>query len=80
MKPVFIKFSNFWAWADKYGHLGYSWPIYQHPFWYCESLVFRQSSIISTETKLFISKSQIIIWDWDLNLGRKELGIYNLHM
>jgi hypothetical protein len=23
----------------------------------------------------FISKSQIFIWEWDLNLGRKELGI-----
>jgi hypothetical protein len=23
----------------------------------------------------FISKSQIFIWYWDLNLGRKEVGI-----
>ena len=34
----------FWAWTDNMGryilgHLGYFWPIYQHPFWYCESLV-----------------------------------------
>ena len=41
MKPFFIKISNFWAWADNLGryNLGYFRPIYQHPFWYCESLV-----------------------------------------
>ena len=27
------------------------------------------------KTKPFISTSQIFIWDWDLNEGRKELGI-----
>ena len=41
---LFIKITNFWAWADnlgKYilGHLGHFQLIYQHPFWYCESLV-----------------------------------------
>ena len=30
------------------------------------------STIISTKNKAFISTSQIFIWDWDLNLGRKE--------
>ena len=43
-----------------------------------ESLVhvFHQSTIISTKkTKPLYPKSQIFIWDWDLNLGRKELGI-----
>ena len=28
-----------------------------------------------SESPNFISKSQISIWDWDLNLGCKELGI-----
>ena len=39
MKPFFIKVPSIWAWADNLGHLGYFWTIYQHPFWYCESLV-----------------------------------------
>ena len=43
MKPFFIEIPNFLAWADNLGrlilgHLGYFWPIYQHPIWYCESL------------------------------------------
>ena len=34
---------NFWAWTDILGwnffrHLGYFWPDYQHPFWYCGTL------------------------------------------
>ena len=42
MKP--FSSQNFWAWADNLGryilgHLGYFQPIYQRPFWYCESLV-----------------------------------------
>ena len=42
-----------------------------------ESLVhvFHYSTIISTKNKVFISTSKIFIWDWDLNLGCKELGI-----
>ena len=58
-------------------HLGYFRPDYQHPFWYCEFLVhvFHYSIIISTKKEDFISTSQIFIWDWDLNLGRKESGI-----
>ena len=44
MKPFLIKIPNFWAWADNWcrstlGNLGYFRPIYQHPYWYCESLV-----------------------------------------
>jgi hypothetical protein len=46
-------------------YFGYFLPIHQHPVWY----------IISTKNKASITKSQIFIWDWDLNLGRKELGI-----
>ena len=43
-RVFFSKIPNFWAWADKFGrnilgHLGYFLPIYQHLFWYCESLV-----------------------------------------
>ena len=44
MQLFFIEIPNFWTWADNmgrqiWGHLGYFRPIYQHPFWYCESLV-----------------------------------------
>ena len=35
-------------------------------------------SIISTKNQAFISTSQIFIWDMDLNLGCKELGIQPL--
>ena len=43
-KAFFSKILNLWAWADKLGqkfweHLGYFRLIYQHPFWYCVSLV-----------------------------------------
>ena len=58
MKPIFIKIANFWARADNLGrqilgHLGYFLPIYQHPLWYCESLVdfLHQTTIISTKTR-----------------------------
>ena len=33
--------------------------------------VFHYSTIISTKNLAFISTSQIFIWDWNLNLGRK---------
>ena len=38
-------------WADKIGAFGFFWPIYQHPCWYCESLVhvFHYSTLISTK-------------------------------
>ena len=32
--------------------------------------------IISTKNQAFTSKCKIFIWDWNLNLGRKEFGIY----
>ena len=38
------------------------------------------STIISTKNKAFISNSQIFFWDWDLNMGCKELGIYPLYV
>ena len=50
-EAFFIKIQNFWAWADKLGHLGCFRPNYQHPFWYSESLVhgfFHYATIIST--------------------------------
>ena len=59
MKPFLIKIPNFWAWADDFC------SILQHPVWY----------IISTKSKASMSKSQIFILDWDLNLGCKELGM-----
>ena len=31
MKPFSIEIHNFWAWADKLGHLGYFRPIYKLP-------------------------------------------------
>jgi hypothetical protein len=78
MKPFLIEIQNVWAWADKLGiiilgHLGYFWL----PFWYSEPLVrvFYYSAIISTKNWAFISSSKMFMWDWDLNLGRKELGI-----
>ena len=74
MKPFFIEIQNCWAWADKLA-FGVFCPNYQHPFWYSESHVFHYSTIISTKNQPFISTSQIFIWDWHLNLGRKELGI-----
>ena len=51
--------------------------VYQHPFLVLWVLVhfFQLSIIISTKNEAFISNSQIYIWDWDLNLGRQELGI-----
>jgi hypothetical protein len=33
------------------------------------------STIISTKNQAFIFTSQTFIWDWELNLGCKELGI-----
>ena len=36
---------------------------------------FYRSTIIFIKKQAFISKSQLSIWDWDLNFGHKELGI-----
>ena len=33
------------------GHSGYFWPIYQHPFWYCESM-------FSINQPLFLQKTK----------------------
>jgi hypothetical protein len=57
-------------WEDKFWGIWVIFSHCQHPFWYSESLVhvFRYSTIISTKNEAFI-------WDRDLNLGRKELGI-----
>jgi hypothetical protein len=73
MKAFFIEIPNFWAWANKFkiwGIWGYFRLIYQHPL----------LSIFSINEPLFLKKKlsiciQNIIWDWDLNLGRKEFGI-----
>ena len=77
MKPFFIGIQNFWAWPDKFLDI---WGIFGQTIsthFGTESLVhvFHYSTIISTKHKAFISTSQIFIWVWDLNLGRKELGI-----
>jgi hypothetical protein len=64
-------------WANKFWGI---WGIfcrtmYQHPFWYSESLVhvFHYSIIIFTKNWAFISTSQTFFGGWDLNLGCKEL-------
>ena len=65
---------KFWGIWDIFGPAELSAPILVQ----CsESLVhvFHYSTIISTKKQAFISTSQIFIWDWHLNLGRKELGI-----
>ena len=56
-------------------HFGYFQPIYQDPFWYCESMFFIHQQVIFTKNSAFISKSKILICKWDLNLSRDELGI-----
>ena len=62
-------------WRNTWTPPRYSWPIYQHPFWYCDP--FFPLTIISTKYWAFISKPKTFIWDWDLNLNLrcKELGI-----
>ena len=58
-------------WADKvWGIWGIFQKLYQHPFWYCESLVhvFHQSTIISTKTKPLYPNPKYLfgigIWIW----------------
>ena len=36
-----------------------------------------QLLFLQKSRQAFISTSQIFIWDWDLNLGRKELGSFH---
>ena len=88
MKPLFIEIPNFWAWADRlwvdkfWGildniglfistHLGTVSPL---------STFFINQQLFLQKTKPLypLSKSQIFIWDWDLNLGLKELSIWPL--
>ena len=70
-----ICLQKFWISMKKRPRWAYE--VHEHPFWYTESLVyvFRYSTIISTNNQAFISTFQIFICDFDLDLGRKELGI-----
>ena len=80
----FFLISNFWDWTAILGwnflrHFRYFGLDYQNPFWYCEFLdnVFHYSTIIFTKKPkpLYLYNSQILIWEWDLNLCRKEFEI-----
>ena len=76
MKPFFIKIQTFWAWADKFwGIWGIFGQFISTHFGTLSSLFSINQPLCLQKTKPFISKSQIFIWGWDLNLGRKELGI-----
>ena len=82
MKPFFIEMLNFGLgqtiWAGRFWsicgiveqsispHFGTVSPL---------SMFFINEPLFLQKTKPYISKSQIFIWDWDLNLSRKELGI-----
>ena len=76
IKPFFIETFKNLGFGKQIGQINFRafWE-YQHPFWYSESLVhvFHYSTIIFTKNKAFISTSEIFIWN--LNMGRKELGI-----
>ena len=37
--------------------------------------MFSINQLLFLQKLTFISRSQTFIWDWDLNLGRKKLGI-----
>ena len=77
MKPS--KFQTFGLgqtiWADKFWGI---WGIFDRfistHFGTLSSLFSINQPLYLQKTKPFISKSQIFIWGWDLNLGRKELG------
>ena len=71
-REFFSKIPNFLAWDYKFGrkvlgHLGYFWPCPCCPF---------INHYFYKKQRLFISKSQKFIWEQELNLGRKELGMY----
>jgi hypothetical protein len=78
MKPFFIEIQNFWAWADKLGRKFWViWGIfgqtYQDPFWYSECFpLFNHCFYKKPSLYIHIPNT---FWDWDLNLGGKELGI-----
>ena len=81
-EAFFIKIPNFWAWADKF------WGIFEQ-FISTQFGTVSPLSMFSINQPLFLQKTkplypnpkclfgiaQIFFWDWDLNLGRKELGI-----
>ena len=77
MKPFCIEIPNFWAQADKFWGI---WGIFLQTISTHFGTVI-SLSMLSIIQPLFLqntkplSRSQIFIWDWDLNLGRKELGI-----
>ena len=78
MKPFFIENPNFWA--DKF--LGI-WGIFGR-FISTHFGTVGPLSMLSINQPLFLQKTKplysnppnLFIWDWDLNLGRKELGIW----
>ena len=72
MKPLFIKYQTFGLgqqnWADKFWRI-FSQTISTH-FGTVSPL-----SMFSIIQPLFLQKIFIWDWNWDLNLGRKELEI-----
>ena len=72
MKPFFFEIQNFCA--DKFLDI---WFIFGRTIstHFGTVIPLTMFSIIPTKIQAFISTSQIFIWDWDLNLGRKEVGI-----
>ena len=65
---------SFWAWADRFGGI---WGIFGQ-FISTHFGTVSPLSMFFINQPLFLqklSKSQIFIWDWDLNLDRKEFGI-----
>ena len=79
MKPFFMEIPNFWAWADKWadkfcGIFGQTISIHfgaVSPF----SMFFIIQPLFLQKAKPLLSISQTFIWNWNLNLDRKELGI-----
>ena len=77
MKPFFIKIRNIRPWAHNLGRLDIFDQFIRTHFGTVSplSMFFINQPLFLQKTKPFISKSQMFIWDWDLNLDRKELGI-----
>jgi hypothetical protein len=74
-EAFFIETPNFWAWAGNLGryilgHLGYFLANLSAPI----LVLFSINQPLCLQKTKPLSKYQII-WDWDLNLGHKELGI-----
>jgi hypothetical protein len=78
MKPFFIEIPNFWAWADEFWGI---WGIFfgqttsTHFGTVSSSPCFPLFNRCFYKKTVFISTAQILISDWDLNLGCQELGI-----